>query len=59
MAYQKSHERILKVRSILNDPKWRPPPLEVVNVSLSFLFLTCIAFLQIEVSVTHIVSVLF
>ena len=32
-AYQKSKEKIAKYRELINDPKWRPTPLEVANVS--------------------------
>lgn len=35
MAYQKSGDEIRKMKEKLNDPKWRPPPLCVMNVSIS------------------------
>lgn len=31
-VYQKSTEEIYKIREALNDEKWRPQPLCVVNV---------------------------
>lgn len=31
--YQKSPERLKEIRLHFNDPFWRPPPLQVVNVS--------------------------
>ncbi|XP_050093578.1 transient receptor potential cation channel subfamily A member 1 isoform X1 [Anopheles aquasalis] len=34
-AYQKSQEAIAEIRKTLNDPKWRPPPLHVVNAMVS------------------------
>uniref|UniRef100_A0A1B0CK24 Transient receptor potential cation channel subfamily A member 1 n=3 Tax=Lutzomyia longipalpis TaxID=7200 RepID=A0A1B0CK24_LUTLO len=34
-AYQKSQAKIDEMRIILNDPKWRPPPLDVVNAMVS------------------------
>lgn len=33
-AYQKSEEKIKNIRLAINDPYWRPPPLQIVNVSL-------------------------
>ncbi|XP_062543504.1 transient receptor potential cation channel subfamily A member 1 isoform X2 [Armigeres subalbatus] len=34
-AYQKSQEKIEQIRKATNDPKWRPPPLHVVNAMVS------------------------
>uniref|UniRef100_A0A182J6U6 Ion transport domain-containing protein n=1 Tax=Anopheles atroparvus TaxID=41427 RepID=A0A182J6U6_ANOAO len=34
-AYQKSQEAIAEMRKTLNDPKWRPPPLHVVNAMVA------------------------
>ncbi|XP_052892549.1 transient receptor potential cation channel subfamily A member 1 [Anopheles moucheti] len=34
-AYQKSQESIAEMRKTINDPKWRPPPLHVVNAMVA------------------------
>lgn len=34
-SYQKSEDKIKIMREKFNDPKWRPPPLQIVNVSLN------------------------
>ncbi|XP_053675930.1 transient receptor potential cation channel subfamily A member 1 [Anopheles nili] len=34
-AYQKSQEAIAETRKTMNDPKWRPPPLHVVNAMVA------------------------
>lgn len=51
MAYQKSSEEIDKMREKLNDPKWRPNPLCVVNVSVVLEFLVILLFISIDVIV--------
>lgn len=35
-AYQKSQEEVRKIQEALNDKTWRPQPLHVVNVSISY-----------------------